>query len=188
MIDCSEPFFLISGVSGFVGFVVSLIYSNFFEMYVGLVCLFMSSLGVYRVRKLGVGAKIVESVEVLKLQNQNLQVNTSRLEGTVSNLESKLENLNDLMNIMDTNNKTAEEIQSELSSLVEEYKKQNSRYDRNNKIALFYTTDMNRDGYLEGDELETLKEALSDTVPGVDELFNGRMSRKEVLKKLFKEM
>jgi len=74
-------------------------------------------------------------------------------------------------------------------TLVDQYRKQNRRQERNNKIALFYTADMNRDGTIEGEELEVLKEALVQEydITGLDSIFNGTMSRKAILERLFQK-
>lgn len=189
MIDYSEPFYYFGFIFGLIGFMINLVLGTILNVCISFSFSLLSLLSLWRVRMLGVSKTLMDSVDVLKVENSNLSMTNSNLRCTVSELEDQLcktekciVNLNKLLGIMDTNNKTSEEIMNELSCLVEEYDKQNKLYDRNNKIALFYTVDCNRDGYLDGDEIEMLKEA----VPEMKHLFTGKMSRKEVLNKLFK--
>jgi len=202
IIDYSEPFFGISAVSGIIGIVVNVISTENFDIYLGVVCSIMSFIGLWRVRVLGVAKKLMDSVDALKLENMRLNRTQHSLEEeneklkqtneSLKRIETKLNNdVNDLrsvMNIIDTQNKTADEIQKEMLTLVEKYYRENSRQERNNKIALFYTADMNRDGLLEGEELDVLKEALRGEydIDDLDFIFKGTMSRKSVLEKLFK--
>lgn len=203
MIDYSEPLFGLSALSGLVGVIVNTIETESFDIYLGAMCSLMSFVGMWRVRKLGVAKKLMESVDTLRTENQQLNETQESLEEennilketndslkkTEKSLSTDIKKLRKLTGIVDTQNKTADEIQKEMIVLVDQYRKENRRQERNNKIALFYTADMNRDGTIEGEELEVLKQALEQEydLNDLDSIFNGTMSRKAILERLFQK-
>jgi len=138
LIDFSEPFFGISTITGFVGLIIGIIFGETTEIFISIFC---SITGLWRVRKLGKAKRIMESVDEFRFSIDKFKM---------------------LMGIMDVNNKTSQDIQNELFELIDKYQIENERKEKNNKIALFYTFDYNRDGELNNDELKTLKQIMKD--------------------------
>ncbi len=203
MIDYSEPLFGLSALSGIVGIIINTIETESFDIYLGAMCSLASFVGLWRVRKLGIAKKLMESVDTLRMENQQLNETQESLEEENNvlkktnnslikierSLNTDINKLRKLTGIVNTQNKTADEIQKEMLALIDQYRKENKRQERNNKIALFYTADMNRDGTIEGEELEVLKEALVQEydLTDLDNMFNGTLTRKAILERLFQK-
>jgi hypothetical protein len=201
IVDCSEPFFVIFGITGFIGLIINIINSHNFDIAVASFCFLSSTIGVWRVRKLGIAKKIMDSINDLKLENMRLEETEKQLERenlllkntndelkeTSTQLSNDIDKFKILTNIMDTNNKTSEEIQEDLLNTVERYEKENKRYEINNKISLFYTADQNRDGFLSKEEIYIIKKILKDEY-NIDYILDtnqdGEITRKEFLEKI----
>jgi phosphoribosylformimino-5-aminoimidazole carboxamide ribonucleotide (ProFAR) isomerase len=65
-----------------------------------------------------------------------------------------------MFDILQNTNKSLNEIEIELRSTVSKYKTENKRQEINNLISTFLTSDINRDGILEGSELIQFNELL----------------------------
>jgi hypothetical protein len=201
IVDCSEPFFVIFGITGLIGLIINIINSHNFDIAVASFCFLSSTIGVWRVRKLGIAKKIMDSVNDLKLENLRLHETEQHLErenillkntnnelkNTSIQLSNDINKFKTLTNIMDTNNKTSEEIQDELLHTIERYEKENKRHEINNKISLFYTADQNRDGFLNTEEIYIIKKILKDEYninSVLDTNRDGKITRKEFLDKV----
>jgi DNA repair exonuclease SbcCD nuclease subunit len=174
LIDFSEPFFGITAVTGMIGIITNIIDAEDFDIAVSSFCAAISLIGIWRVRSLGTAKEVMDSVDDLKMENDKLSV--------------EVDNFRVLTGIMDTHNKSAEEIQQELFSVVERYKQENDRQERNNQIALFYTTDRNRDGKLTDEEIQILRQILKEDYNIQSFLENDtEITRKEFFNKLLEK-
>lgn len=209
IIDYSEPLFGITFLLGIVGIIYNIIELENFDLAVSCFLSFGSLIALWRVKKLGIASLLMDSVDNLREENENLRESirefereNSKLAETERMLNSEvykfkkdIQSFRDLVGIVDTSNKNAEDIQKELFDLVEKYrvenrkyKKENDRLERNNRLALFYTVDYNRDGKLTNEEINEIKKILKDeyNITGViDENGDGVISRGEMMKIIF---
>jgi len=194
-VDWSQPIFTLSGLFGSLGLIVNIIENESLDIVVSTTMVLSSLLAWYRVRKLGKSKAIMDSVEELKQQNGELEEQTNTLKNEndelkesndqLNALENKLEedlkNLSELIGIVDIAGKSVEDIQNELINTVKSLKKENDRHHRINQHQAFLLADENRDGKLEGSEIDMLKIVTLDNT--VEDFNNdGIITRDEYIK------
>ena len=59
---------------------INTIETESFDIYLGAMCSFASFIGLWRVRKLGIAKKLMESVDTLRMENQQLNETQESLE------------------------------------------------------------------------------------------------------------
>lgn len=202
LIDCSEPLFGLGLIIGSIGVVWNAIVAEAFDIFLGAVCCFCCCIGWWRVRRLGVAKKLMDSVRLLEdknkelaktsdslsVENQKLKNSNKKIFVTAQKLEEENEKFNHLLGIMDVENKEISEVRDDLLVLISKYTTENNRQERNNKIALFYTVDIDRDGELSQDEIKLMRKVLMEEY-GIDTLGDSSnpVSRMEFIDKLFKD-
>lgn len=171
--DYSQPVFTLTGAFGGVGAIINAVEGESFDIALSAVMALSSLLAWYRVRRLGEAKAVMDSVSELKQQNDELEQQTNTLQeendelkesnDQLNALEQELtkdiESLRGVIGIVDTQNKTAKEIQDELVQAAKKLKDENDRYERLNKTNTFLTADRNNDGVIDESEkiiLETI--------------------------------
>lgn len=138
MIDFSEPFYYFGFIIGIYFFMINNIFFNIFiSIFLCFLCLF----SIWRVRKLVYIKHMNDSIDILRSENKNLLMNINNLICIVCKLEDELykseknvANLNKILGIVETKDKTIDEIINELNSLIKEYDRKIKLY---NNIKLF---------------------------------------------------
>ncbi len=119
LIDCSEPLFGLGLVVGVIGVIWNAIIIQAFDIFLGFVCCFCCCIGWWRVRRLGVAKKLMDSVrlledkneelnktaESLSVENQNLKNRNKELFITANKLDEETKKFEALLGIMDVENK-----------------------------------------------------------------------------------
>jgi len=188
--DYSEPVFAITGVTGIVGTVVNVAQAETFDIIIGGTCSIASLIAYWRVRKLHINKSILDNVNNLTEQNQELEETTNdlqeendQLQATSKKLTIDIKKLHQLTGIIDTNNKTAEEIQNELTVLIDRYNRENEKYNKLNKGHAFLIADQNHDGKLDKQEKELLQTITIEDIENIDKNQDNIITKEEYLKK-----
>lgn len=162
--DFSVPAFQLTSAFGGIGTITNLVEGETFDTTLSIAMTIASLLAWWRVQKLGEAQSIMESVTDLEENNRTLQEENDELKESndqLNALEKRLENdlksLKGIMSIVDTRNKSAEEIKNEMIKIYENLKKENEKYTKLNKVNTFLTADTNNDGVISGYEKEILQ-------------------------------
>jgi hypothetical protein len=147
----------------------------------------------------------MESVKTLQNQNKVLAINNMELQNTVIHMEKTNENIQKtninmmeteqklksdigdlriILSIMDTQNKTGDQIQEEMIRIVSNLKQQNDRHSRINKTHAFLIADKNKDGKISGSEMNILQNIFgTDEVKMMDTNSDNVITRDDFFKK-----
>ena len=187
-VDYSEPFFYITFALGFVGIIYNVIQTENFDIVIACLMTFGSGIAIWRVKKLGLAKELNDSINQFDLENQELNQANNEYRELNRKLCKENEVFDSLLKTMELRGRDINDVKNDLVVLVEKYRLENERQEKNNKLALFYTIDVNRDGKLEGDEINEMRQILKSEY-GIDDLYdldgNGKISRKELINQLF---
>jgi Ca2+-binding EF-hand superfamily protein len=166
-----------------------------------------SALAWYKIRSLSQAKSVMESVQKLKDENKLLTANITDLHNTVmylenvnsnlhitnenlvvteQNLKSDVKDLRSILSIIDTRNKTSEQIQEEMLILVHNLKYQNDRHNSINKTHAFLIADKNHDGKISGSEMNLLENIFStDEISNLDKNSDKIITKEEFFGKRY---
>ena len=161
--DFSQPIFQLTSAVGGIGTVTNIIEGESFDTTLNVIMTISSLLALWRVKKLGEAQSIMDSVNDLEDQNKTLQEENDELKESndqLNALEVKLQNdldvLKDIMGIVDTQNKSSEQIKEEMVKIYKNLKTENEKYTKLNKVNTFLTADTNNDGVISEQEKQIL--------------------------------
>lgn len=200
--DKTEPLFWTVFVLCVVGIIVTSVQRNEFEIAVAVGGALASGVAAWRVRSLAGAKSLQESLMGLEEENAELKYSVTKLKeenvslgDNVTELEKTVKKFQDLVGIVDTRNKTGKQIQRELFEMIDQYRREikrlereNDRLEKNNKLALFFTVDADRDGKLgpgEAEELTRIMKQEYNIEYAFDTNGDGVISRKELMDRLY---
>lgn len=196
-VDFSQPIFAITGSFGGAGLIVNSLQGESFDVALSGMMALGSLLAWFRVRRLGEAQSVMDSVQDLENQNQHLQNQTTVLEIENGELKESNDQLNDLENklksdlgylrkvigIADTQSKSAQQIQDEMIKNYKNYKIENDKYEKLNKVNTFLTSDINNDGVITNNEINLLESISLSTTSNLDYNNDGKITMEEYISK-----
>ncbi len=195
VVDYSQYLFGLTGLFGSIGIITNSIEGESFDIVLNSTMAISSIVAWYRVRRLGEAKTVMESVDDLKLQNDNLEqtqneleiendelkITNDKLAETETKLTGDINDLRILVGIFGNNNMTSEEIQVKLLSSLKQLEKENKKHEKLNKGQAFLIADANKDGKLTGNEIEVLQDITLDDISRIDKNKDKKITKDEYL-------
>jgi cell division protein FtsB len=192
--DYSQPIFTLTGAFGGIGAIINAIEGESLDIALSVTMSLSSVLAWYRVRRLGEAKAVMDSVNQLKIQNDELEQQTNTLEqendelkesnDQLNKLEKNLTNdinqLREVLGIVDTQNENVDQIQKKLLDTYRKLKDENEKYNKLNRTNMFLTADTNNDGIIDKNEQKILNIINLDKI-NADKNNDGKITMDEFL-------
>jgi cell division protein FtsB len=192
--DYSQPIFTLTGAFGGIGAIINAIEGESLDIALSVTMSLSSLLAWYRVRRLGEAKAVMDSVNQLKIQNDELEQQTNTLEqendelkesnDQLNKLEKNLTNdinqLREVLGIVDTQNENVDQIQKKLLDTYRKLKDENEKYNKLNRTNMFLTADTNNDGIIDKNEQKILNIINLDKI-NADKNNDGKVTMDEFL-------
>jgi hypothetical protein len=171
LVDYSEPVIWVMGVFGAISIVIGAIPVHIFVVTLASSLALLGCLSGWRVRRLGIAATLMDSVDDLREENNRLVQELATLKETTDALGEtnrrfeknnlRLENANEgLKGIIGLAGDTLgdmDKMSDRLIALYNKYHEENLRQEKNNMLQLFDVIDRDNDGILDASEVEKLR-------------------------------
>lgn len=146
IIDYSEILIISCIILSTLNLIYSIIINSIANIVFACILVVGTSVSECRVRRLGLSRKLMDSVDVLDVENKKLKEENEKLSGIVKLVGENVEDL--------------EQAKKDLFVLYDKYKQENYKHQSNNLLTLFGLVDKNNDSKLSPEEMKRLSEYI----------------------------